>query len=98
MRTSFVAFAAAATLFASVGLAHADEVNTAAERDRTRCAAAKAEGRMCQIDIEGVTVESDRPSATGEQVTIRDWVDHKSLIRIRFDFIAEILKSADDLL
>ena len=98
MRTSFVAFATAATLFASVGLAHADEVNIAADRDRARCAAAKAEGRMCQIDIEGVTVESDRPSGDGEQIMIAQWTQHESLIRIRFDFIAEILKSADDLL
>lgn len=83
-----------ATSLAGAGRAHAD---AAADRDRARCAAAKAAGRMCQIDIEGVTVESDRPSADGEQIVAAVWASHQSLIRVRTDFIAEILQSADDL-
>jgi hypothetical protein len=36
-----------------------------------------------------------KPDGIG--IDARDFADHKSLVRIRWDFIAEILKSANDI-
>lgn len=48
-------------------------------------------------DFSGDTIEGDLIKPEGTQVDARDFAKHSSLIRIRQDFIAEILKSAEDL-
>jgi hypothetical protein len=48
-------------------------------------------------DFSGDTIEGDLIKPEGSQVDARDFAKHSSLIRIRTNFIAEILKSAEDL-
>lgn len=48
-------------------------------------------------DFSGDTIEGDLIKPEGTTVDARDFSKHSSLIRIRKDFIAEILKSAEDL-
>lgn len=48
-------------------------------------------------DFSGDTIEGDLIKPEGTSVDARDFAKHSSLIRIRKDFIAEILKSAEDL-
>jgi hypothetical protein len=48
-------------------------------------------------DFSGDTIEGDLIKPEGSSVDARDFAKHSSLIKIRKDFIAEILKSAEDL-
>ena len=48
-------------------------------------------------DFSGDTIEGDLIRPEGSSVDARDFAKHSSLIRIRKEFIAEILKSAEDL-
>ncbi len=48
-------------------------------------------------DFSGDTIEGDLIKPEGSSVDARDFAKHSSLIRIRKEFIAEILKSAEDL-
>jgi hypothetical protein len=56
-----------------------------------------AKGKVKVYDFSGDTIEGDLIKPEGSQVDVRDFAKHSSLIRIRKDFIAEILKSANDL-
>jgi hypothetical protein len=48
-------------------------------------------------DFSGDTIEGDLIRPEGTTVDARDFAKHSSLIRIRKDFIPEIIKSAEDL-
>jgi hypothetical protein len=48
-------------------------------------------------DFSGDTIEGDLIKPEGTTVDARDFAKHGSLIRIRKDFIPEIVKSAEDL-
>ena len=48
-------------------------------------------------DFSGDTIEGDLIKPEGSTVDARDFAKHSSLIRIRTNFIPEILKSAEDL-
>ena len=48
-------------------------------------------------DFSGDTIEGDLVKPEGSTVDARDFAKHSSLIRIRKDFIPEIIKSAEDL-
>jgi hypothetical protein len=48
-------------------------------------------------DFSGDTIEGDLIRPEGTTVDARDFAKHSSLIRIRKDFIQEIVKSAEDL-
>ena len=48
-------------------------------------------------DFSGDTIDGDLLKPDGEVVDTRTFASHTSLIRIRKDFIKEILKSAEDL-
>jgi hypothetical protein len=61
------------------------------------CARARAQNKTCVINIEGIDVEGNNPVGTGERITTPDFGTNKSLIRIRRDFIPEIIKTAEDL-
>jgi hypothetical protein len=61
------------------------------------CARARAQKKTCVISIEGIDVEGLTGKGQGERISVPGFTDHRSLIRIRFDFIAEILKSAEDI-
>ena len=48
-------------------------------------------------DFSGDTIEGDLIKPEGTTVDARDFAKHSSLIRIRTNFIPEIIKSAEDL-
>ena len=54
-------------------------------------------GRVKVYDFSGDTIEGDLIKPEGSTVDARDFAKHSSLIRIRKDFIPEIIKSAEDL-
>lgn len=54
-------------------------------------------GKVKVYDFSGDTIDGDRIRPEGSSVDARDFAKHSSLIRIRKDFIPEILKSAEDL-
>lgn len=61
------------------------------------CARARKLGKTCVLDIPAEDIEKGvvRPDTT--LVDVRIFSAHNSLVRIRRDFIAEILKSANDI-
>jgi hypothetical protein len=60
-------------------------------------AAAAATPKTKVYDFSGDTIEGDLIKPEGSTVDARDFAKHASLIRIRKDFISEIVKSAEDL-
>ena len=56
-----------------------------------------AKPKVKVYDFSGDTIEGDLIKPEGSSVDARDFAKHSSLIRIRTNFIAEILKSAEDL-
>jgi hypothetical protein len=48
-------------------------------------------------DFSGDTIDGDLLRPDGDVVDTRNFASHSSLIRIRKDFVKEILKSAEDL-
>ena len=54
-------------------------------------------GKVKVYDFSGDTIEGDLIKPEGSTVDARDFANHSSLIRIRKDFIPEIIKSAEDL-
>ena len=61
------------------------------------CAKARKANKTCVLSIEDETIEGDKPVAGETNVLALRFTQHASLIRIRRDFIQEILKSAEDL-
>jgi hypothetical protein len=58
---------------------------------------AGAPGKTKVYDFSGDTIEGDLVKPEGSTVDARDFAKHTSLIRIRTNFIPEIIKSAEDL-
>ena len=56
-----------------------------------------AAGKVKVYDFSGDTIEGDLVKSEGSTVDARDFAKHASLIKIRKDFIPEIIKSAEDL-
>ena len=54
-------------------------------------------GKVKVYDFSGDNIEGDLVKPEGSTVDARDFAKHSSLIRIRKDFIPEIIKSAEDL-
>ena len=55
-------------------------------------------GKTCVLSIEDEKVEGGRPSRGRDQRSVvNQFGKHNSLIRIRRDFIPEIVKTAEDL-
>jgi len=48
-------------------------------------------------DFSADTIEGDLVKPEGSDLNVRDFAKHSSLIKIRKDFIPEIIKSAEDL-
>ena len=61
------------------------------------CARAHKAGRPCELTIEPEQVGGDRPTPDGIDLRVRPFLPAGSLLRLRRDFVAEIVKSADDL-
>ena len=54
-------------------------------------------GKVKVYDFSGDTIEGDLIKPEGSTVDARDFAKHSSLIKIRTNFIPEIIKSAQDL-
>lgn len=54
-------------------------------------------GKTKVYDFSADTIEGDLVKPDGADVNVRDFAKHSSLIKIRKDFIPEIIKSAEDL-
>lgn len=95
MRSLLIAtLLAAAPSLALAQPAKAADVETMATDD---CARARKAGKTCVLSIEGESVEGTSPTAGDPSLGGITFGTHASLIRIRRDFILEILKSAEDL-
>jgi hypothetical protein len=57
----------------------------------------KGSGKVKVYDFSGDTIEGDLVKPEGTDVSVTDFGKHSSLIKIRKDFIPEIIKSAEDL-
>ncbi len=79
-----------ATLGLMVGSAAADD-------KKAPPAPAGGNGKVKVYDFSGDTIEGDLIKPEGSTVDARDFAKHSSLIRIRTNFIPEIVKSAEDL-
>lgn len=64
-------------------------------RRASDCERARAAGKTCELTIEALDVDGNRPDAGGTLVQVGRWGTHKSLIRLRRDFIDQILVSAE---
>jgi hypothetical protein len=100
MRTLLVA-----TLLLAPALAAADDAPAPAPSRTTDvakmknddCARARKANKTCVLDMGGESLEATTPTAGGAAVGVVTFGKAASLIRIRRDFITEILKSAEDL-
>lgn len=61
------------------------------------CAKARAANRACVIDMTGEQLDGTSPIAGGIATTVIKFTQSGSLIRIRREFIEQILKTAEDL-
>ena len=84
-------FAVAALSVAVLGVHDADAQKKKARKP------AKADKRVKTYDFSGDEIDGDLVKPDGEFLDTRKFAKHTSLIRIRKDFIREIVKSAEDL-
>lgn len=61
------------------------------------CARARAAGKTCVLSIEGESVEGAAPAAGDPPLGGLGFGRAASLIRLRRDFVVEILRTAEDL-
>jgi hypothetical protein len=61
------------------------------------CARARAQHKTCEISVDGEELTSELPRDHGERFNALTYAKTGSLIRLRRDFIAQIVKTADDL-
>lgn len=61
------------------------------------CARARKQNKTCVLDMGTETLEGNVGKGDGERIDIIGFGKATSLIRIRRDFITEILKTAEDL-
>jgi len=94
MRRFLICVFLTAPALASAQPSQAADVQTMAADD---CARAREAGKTCVLSIEdGDTVEGTAPTAGGSLIAGRGFGTSASLIRVRGDFIPEILRSAED--
>jgi hypothetical protein len=72
-------------------------VGVAAADDKKGGGGGDKGGKVKVYDFSGDTIEGDLVKPEGSTVDARDFAKHSSLIRIRTNFIPEIIKSAEDL-
>jgi len=70
------------------------DVSTMAEGD---CARARKAGKTCVLTIDDENIEGGAPTAGETKIDVLTFGQMSSLIRLRRDFIPEILKSAEDI-
>lgn len=97
MKLSLAALAVTMTL---AGPALADDAGSGPGVEKMAsddCARARKAGKVCELTIEDEVIEGGVPSAGELSVGIVKFTKSTSLIRVRKDFIPEILKTAEDL-
>lgn len=85
------------TLLLTTSPAFADAAPDIGKMTTDDCAKARKLNKTCVLSIEDEAIEGGTPRAGEVTVTAQVFTNHASLIRIRRDFIQEILKSAEDL-
>ncbi len=91
-------FLVAATAAVAAADTRADAPSaTASDRAASDCARARKAGKTCVLTFGGDTIKGNSPTGDGTVVTGRGFLRGPSLIHIREDFRAEIIKSAEDL-
>lgn len=88
-RTFMKSIIALLTIVALAGIAGAD--------DKKGGGGGGGNAKVKTYDFSGDTIEGDLVKPEGSTVDARDFAKHSSLITIRTNFIAEIIKSAEDL-
>lgn len=87
-----------AALLLVPAIAHAGDGTPDAQQMKTDdCARARRLHQTCELEMEGENLTGNGASGDGERVGILEFGKSASLIRIRREFIVEILKSAEDL-
>ena len=86
-----------ALLLASATVAYADSTPDVSKMKSDDCARARAMKKTCVLSIDPEAVDGKTPTITETTITIPQTGKSGSLIRIRRDFIVEILKTAEDL-
>ena len=81
----------------SVGFILTATVGAAVAQPAPKGGKKPAKAEVKTYDFDGDTLEGDLIKPDGTSVDVRDFGNHGSLIRIRKDFIDEIIKSAEDL-
>jgi hypothetical protein len=89
MLKTFIASALALAILAP-GVAFAQTKKPAGK------AAPAPTGKVKSYDFSGDTIDGELVRPEGEFVNTRNFAEHTSLIRVRQDFIKEIVKSAED--
>jgi hypothetical protein len=85
-------------LAAAPTVAMADNTPAPAKKMATDdCAKARKAGKTCVIDIEGIDVEGGVNHPNENMISFRGFDKGNSLIRLRKDFIPEIIKTAEDI-
>ena len=87
------ALVASILAFAVIGLG----TGNAFAQKKGKPADAGADGKVKNYDFSGDNIEGELIKPDGEMVNTRKFAEHTSLIRVRQDFIKEIVKSADNL-
>jgi hypothetical protein len=77
--------------------AAADPGKTAGQLASDDCAKQRKAGKTCVLSIESEDVNGSAPSGSDVGVALLQFKSLGSLIRIRHDFIPELIKSAEDL-
>ena len=94
MRSFLIAALIALPATALAQPAKAADVTTMASDD---CAKARKAGKTCVLTIEDEDVTGTTPTHDGVGSGFITFSDHSSLIKIRRDFITEILRTAEDI-
>jgi hypothetical protein len=77
-------------------IAFADTAPDVSKMKTDDCARARKANKTCVLDMGGENLEGEKVTATGSGWSAREFATMSSLIRIRKDFITEILKSAEN--
>jgi hypothetical protein len=74
-----------------------EQRRAAARAEASECARARKAGKPCQLTIEPEQVGGDRAIPDGTDLRLRRFEPTGSMIRLRTEFIDQIVKSADEL-
>jgi hypothetical protein len=65
--------------------------------EASECARARKAGKPCQLTIEPEQVGGDRPAPDGMNLRLRRFEPAGSMLRLRREFLDQIVKAADEL-